>query len=490
VILPAQHAPADTLPHPWAGIRADVRDRICGGCGGVNTFDFNRCAACGHVSIGQLIAHRGQQLYARSTARFNVVPAGRRSGKTEVAKRRIVLAAMRFYRFPGRFICAAPTHQQARRIYWADILALLPKEAVAKVSHTSATVTLITGTTIACVGMERPERVEGDPIDGGILDEYGNMKPDVWANHVRPALSTMGRPGWMDFIGVPEGRNHFYDLDAQARADETGEWARFHWTSEELLDASEIASAKNDLDELSYQQEYLASFVTFQGRAYYAFRDALHVVPDTPYFPDRPLNLCLDFNRSPGTGTIVQEMTADDFKGVALPDTLDPSGFSVVIGEIHIPTNSTTPTVCRKFLEMHGDHPGDVLLYGDASGGNKTSSSVQGSDWELVEAELRPAFGGRLKQRYPRSNPPERTRVNSMNSRLRSSDGTTRLLLNGKKAMQTVKDIEGTRVIVGGAGEIDKKFDLSLTHLSDGLGYYVTTEFPIVRNVTVTTDVD
>ena len=37
--------------------------------------------------------HPVQQKFIRSVARFNVVPAGRRSGKTEIAKRKIVRRA-------------------------------------------------------------------------------------------------------------------------------------------------------------------------------------------------------------------------------------------------------------------------------------------------------------------------------------------------------------------------------------------------------------
>ena len=42
-----------------------------------------------------------------------------------------------------------------------------------------------------------------------------------------------------------------------------------------------------------------------------------------------------------------------------------------------------------------------------------------------------------------------------------------------------VKDIEGVRVLEGGSGEIDKKSDPKLTHLSDALGYYVVKKHPV-----------
>jgi hypothetical protein len=49
----------------------------------------------------------------------------------------------------------------------------------------------------------------------GILDEFGNCKPNAWGANVRPALSD--RNGWCDLIGVPEGRNHYYDNNKRSR---------------------------------------------------------------------------------------------------------------------------------------------------------------------------------------------------------------------------------------------------------------------------------
>ena len=45
-----------------------------------------------------------------------------------------------------------------------------------------------------------------------------------------------------------------------------------------------------------------------------------------------------------------------------------------------------------------------------------------------------------------------------------------------------VKDFEGVKLLEGGSGEIDKKADPMLTHLTDGIGYYIAKEFPIITN--------
>ena len=54
--------------------------------------------------------------------RFKVVPAGRRSGKTERAKRYVSKQAMK--NANELYFCAAPTRDQVKKIFWDDMKAL------------------------------------------------------------------------------------------------------------------------------------------------------------------------------------------------------------------------------------------------------------------------------------------------------------------------------------------------------------------------------
>jgi hypothetical protein len=419
-----------------------------------------------------LTRHPIQMGYWNSPHRFNTVPAGRRSGKTELAKRKLVHRAMRGTDFPdARFFAAAPTRDQAKRIYWADLKALVPDDWLAgKPSETELIIRLANGSELHILGLDKPERIEGSPWDGGVLDEYANIRRDAWGAHIRPALAD--RNGWCDLIGVPEGRNHYYDADRAARAQmlefgTASEWGSFHWVSADILPTREIEAARRDLDELTFAQEFEASFVNFEGRAYYAFDERTHCAR-LAYDPLQPLSFCLDFNLSPGVAVVAQEQK--------LPCGQAGTG---VIGEVHIPRNSNTPAVCRKLIAEWGGHGGAVRCYGDASGGAGGSAKIAGSDWDLIRAELGPVFGTRLSLRIPPANPAERARVNAVNTRLKSGDGIIRLQVDAAKAPQTVKDLEGVRLLQGGAGEIDKRADESLSHLSDALGYYIASDFPI-----------
>jgi hypothetical protein len=417
-----------------------------------------------------------QLKYVNSPHRFNVVPAGRRSGKTELAKRKLVTRALlpQGYKgasqFPNPFyFCAAPTRDQAKRIYWNDMKLLVPKRLIKKggISETELSIVTVLGSTICVVGMDKPERIEGSPWDGGILDEYGNMKAQAWGANVRPALAD--RQGWCDLIGVPEGRNHYYDMAefAKGQMAEQGaasEWGHFHWTSSLVLPTSEIEAAKRDLDELTFQQEYEGSFINFLGRAYYAYSDAnKHVLS---YDMQAPLGFCFDFNVDPGIAGVVQEGK--------LPNGMQGTK---VLGEVYIPQNSNTVLVCKKLIEDWGDHKGDVCVYGDATGGQRRTSSTAGSDWDIVREVLGAHFGARLKFRVPRTNPQERARVNVVNTRIKNAAGEMRLFVDVARAPMVSRDFDGVRMVDGGSGEIDKHVDRRLTHLSDAIGYYLYYNF-------------
>jgi hypothetical protein len=432
-----------------------------------------------HPRWSILRPHDVQRRFFESTHRFNVVPAGRRSGKTEIAKRRLIKRAVRGSKYDRpRYFAAAPTRDQAKRIFWADLKRMVPPAAMrGKPSDGELVIPLWHGGEIFVVGMDKPERIEGAPVDGGVLDEYGNIKPKAWGENLRPALSE--RDGWCDLTGVPEGRNHYFDTAEFAKAElleygDDSEWGYFHWVSADILPAKEIEAARRDLDELTFQQEYEASFVNFEGRAYYAFGDTNKAKLRDRYNPAQPLIVMLDFNVAPGVAAIAQE----------LPLPIGGVG-TAIIGEVWIENNSNTPAVCRKILaDWQPVHTGRIEVYGDATGGAGGSAKVEGSDWDLVKQHLRhgskgvAGFGNRVDFHAPASNPAERSRINAMNTRIRSRDGTVRLMADPKYAPHVVKDLEGVKLLEGGSGEIDKKHDPKLTHISDAIGYYVVKKFP------------
>ena len=423
----------------------------------------------------QLDEHREQLALVNSRARFRVVAAGRRSGKTERLKRRLVrcgLEGLSGVQSPT-FVAAAPTRDQAKRIFWQDLKALSPREWVESVSESELTIRYRSGAQLMVVGLDRPQRIEGVPLDGIGVDEIAEVKRESWEQSIRPALSTRGRPpGWAWFTGRPKGRGLFYELYSRAGTREG--WESFTWTSATVVDPAEIEQARQDLDPLTFAQEYEAQWVSFDGLAYYQWSPKDHL-RTLAYDPGRPLIIALDFNVDPGTAVVMQEQL------------LDGETRTCVVGEVHIPKNSNTPAVCRRLVADWGKHPGDVLLYGDPAGGARHTSQTEGTDWDLARAVLRPAFGGRLKERVARKAPYVRDRLNAVNSRLKSTAGIVRLVVDPAKAPNVVKDFEGVTLLAGGSGEIDKKGSEAkgLTHLTDAIGYYVSEQFPVADRATI-----
>ena len=437
----------------------------------------------------KLVPHPEQARLVASQARFRVVPAGRRSGKTElVGKRQMILRCLqchdiksRYYRpFPDpKFFVAAPTRDQAKRIYWNDLKALTPKKYLRITPNESQLIlSFVTGAELFVLGMDRPERVEGTPWDWGLLDEYGNMKKDTWGAHVRPSLSD--RKGGCDFIGVPEGRNHYYKLyrkaqERKANALAKGQipiWDVFWWPSRDILPEEEIIEAQQDLDEITFDQEYNASFVNYTGRAYYAFREDVHC-GRLEYDRYSDLIFALDFNVAPGVAVVMQEQV--------LPTERASTTGTGVIGEVYVPRNSNTEIVANKLVADWGRHKGRIFVYGDYTGGASKSSSIMGSDWEIVKRVLRAHFGAERLFFRVKPNPRERERVNSVNSRLLALDGKVRLMVDPGRASHVIDDFEGVLLVEGGSGEIDKKANPDLTHLTDAIGYYIWHEYPLSR---------
>lgn len=440
--------------------------------------------------------HADGEALSAETRRFVVVPAGRRSGKTERAKRKLVVESLVAQGWDDpRFFAGAPTRDQAKQIFWGDLKAMLPPSLVRKTWESELIVQLTNGAELCVVGMDKPQRIEGRSWNGGVLDEFANMKPGAWSENVRPALSD--RRGWCWLIGVPEGRNHYWDLWRRASASKLNgverdggdpDWAACTWHSAAVLPPDEVASARRDLDPLTYQQEYEASFVNFEGRAYYPFLEATHCAPLAKlYDPRADLALCFDFNVSPGVAVVCQEVAAlpgqyERDPATRAPLLSRPLGGTAVLGEVHIPRNSNTPAVCRRIVKDWGSHSGRVTCYGDASGGADGSAKVAGSDWDLIRKELGAVYGERLSFKVRTANPAERARVNAVNTRLLNGTGEARMLVDAAKAPYTVRDLEGVVTLKGGSGEIDKKANPELTHLSDALGYYVEREFPVRGN--------
>ena len=192
-----------------------------------------------------------------SDTRFLVIAAGRRTGKTRLAAWKLIVKALEATK--GNVFYVAPTQGQARDIMWQTLLELA-QEVIVSAHINNLQIKLINGATISLKGADRPETMRGVSLYYLVMDEYADMKPEVFEQILRPALAD--QKGGALFIGTPMGRNHFYELYKYAELGDDESYKAFHFTSydNELLDADEINLAKKSMSSYAFRQEFMASF--------------------------------------------------------------------------------------------------------------------------------------------------------------------------------------------------------------------------------------
>ena len=198
-----------------------------------------------------------QQEVFNDTTRFKIVAAGRRTGKSRLAAWMLILYALQTKK--GQVFYVAPTQGQARDIMWQTLMEL--GHEVIKTAHiNNLQITLINGAIISLKGADRPETMRGVSLRFLVMDEYADMKPEVWEQILRPALAD--QKGDAMFIGTPMGRNHFYDLYMYGELGEDETYKSWHFTSYDnpLLDPAEIDMAKKSMSSFAFKQEFMASF--------------------------------------------------------------------------------------------------------------------------------------------------------------------------------------------------------------------------------------
>ena len=198
-----------------------------------------------------------QQEVWNDQTRFKVVAAGRRTGKSRLAAYLLLVNGLQAEK--GHVFYVAPTQGQARDIMW-NLLLDLGKDVIKHSHVNNMQITLLNDVIISLKGADRPETMRGVSLAYLVMDEYADMKPDVWELILRPALADFGSPAL--FIGTPMGRNHFYDLYRDAEIGDGPDFKSWHFTSYDnnLLNAEEIDRAKRSMSSYAFRQEFMASF--------------------------------------------------------------------------------------------------------------------------------------------------------------------------------------------------------------------------------------
>jgi hypothetical protein len=363
----------------------------------------------------------------------------------------------------GRFGFCAPTFDQARRIAWDDLKAMTRPYWYRRPSEDRLVIYAGDGGELHVVGMDKPSRIEGTPWNGLYLDEYGDMKEDVWTKHVQPVTADTG--AWVDFGGVPEGLNHYYSLAEYARTSGDPLFDFFTWYTADVQPPDVIEAARRMLDERSFQQEYEGRFVSAGRLTYYAF--GKHNVEERAFDPTAETWLAWDFNASEKPMSVVVIQRRADRPGC-----------------YHVPVEFVKPytqtetmaTIVSDYLDAVG-FTGRLHIRGDYAG-NAIRSTATVSDYNILERVFRNRTEFEMRTRPTRK---IRNRTNALNSLLRSASGDVRMTIDPscRKLIADLERVEWKENEVELDGSNPER-----THPSDALTYFAHIDHPTdVRDV-------
>jgi hypothetical protein len=209
--------------------------------------------------------HEKQRQFIDSNAKRKIVRAGRRGGKTVG----MAILAIEKYLDGRRILYAAPTQDQIER-FWFEVTNALAEPIQAGVYYKNETrhIIEVTGTEnrIRAKTAWNADSLRGDYADVLILDEYQLMDETAWTEVGAPML--LDNNGDAIFIYTPPSLHsrstskardpqHAAKLYKKAKADESGRWEAFHFTSWENphISRQALKDISKDMTALAIRQE-------------------------------------------------------------------------------------------------------------------------------------------------------------------------------------------------------------------------------------------
>ena len=380
--------------------------------------------------------------------RFRVLITGRRFGKTFLA----VTELAKFSRYPKKKVWyVAPTYRMAKDIVWFELVDRMTKHKwISKTNNSDLSIILRNGSQISLRGADNENSLRGVGLDFLVMDEFADIKEHAWYEVLRPTLSD--KNGSALFCGTPRGYGNWsYNLFSK----EDDNWASFQFTTLEggQVSANEIEQAKADLDERTFKQEYMASFVNYAGQIYYNFDRKENVLEE--YKPDtNEIHIGMDFNISPMSAVITE------LKGNNI----------YIYDEIVLYSSNTDEMVQEIRNRFQNKH---IFIYPDPASKQRKTSAGGVTDLAILKNA---GFNMRVRNAHPLI----RDRINAVNTKLKNANGK-RTLFIAKNCKTMLKSIE-RQIYKEGTSVPDK--DNNYDHMNDALGYLVEYLFPVRRDFT------
>jgi len=406
----------------------------------------------------QLRFHRAQQEAFTCPKRFVTIVAGRGSGKTELARRRLVmqLTRRRPWRDP-RYFYAADTVGHAKLIAWEQILALIPPHWHAcppREGVDALRIRTIFGSSLHLFGMIKPSKAEGLQWDGGVVDESSDAPPGAVDRSIMPAL--VWRHGWLWRLGVPErhgiGATEFRQVFEAGLDGRDPDRASFWWPSSEIVEPGTLAYCRRTFDPKDYREQFEASWETAGGGIFWAF-DEQQNVGHCAYNPEAPLVVGSDFNVDPMAWVIGHRYT----------NRLE------WLDEIFVRDTNTQAALDILWGRYGERHRGGFEFYGDAAGHQRKTSATF-TDYQIIKQDRRfAATPGGARIYYPKANPRIRDRFAATNAMFLSAAGERRMFVS-PSCVHLIDDLR-MRHYQPGTSEPQDRGDLG--HATDAMGYVV-----------------
>ena len=328
----------------------------------------------------------------------------------------------------GRFFYGAPTQQQAKYIFWKQLKRETTGLRSGKPNESELSMTLANGSEIIVVGLDRAERVEGQPWDGMHITEFPNCKPGIWSEHLLPLLADTG--GFAILDGVPDARSGMAEeyrtlaeyaaggtipeaVAGQGAFGENGEWAFYTWWSEDVLGRDVLDTLQAAMDWKVFCQEFRGSFVNLEGLAYYAYEAQQYpngnLDKSLKFDPSLPVFIGGDFNVDPMTATLAHHVIAQDGPNHNRKETLVFKGYYL--------RNSNTRQLYERIVNEHLAAPYFVLTPCQSSNARQTSAEIGVTDKAIIEDIFKKA-GKVIHINSVLANPAIKDRINLTNARL------------------------------------------------------------------------
>lgn len=198
------------------------------------------------------------------THRFSVLVCHRRFGKSVGVINHTIKQALLNTRRSPRYIYLAPYRNQAKSIAWEYLKFYTSVIPGIKKNESELYVELPSlyensaGARISIVGADHPDSLRGGYLDGIVLDEYAQIKQELWGQVIRPQLAD--RNGWGVFVGTPKGQNQFYDMYQRALTDEKWFSCLYRASESGVLSDEELDEMRKDMTDIEYRQEMLCDF--------------------------------------------------------------------------------------------------------------------------------------------------------------------------------------------------------------------------------------